>query len=503
MMARAGVRGIILCVARSSLLLGAVLCVGAPAAAQSQTQTQDPAAEAREEVETLGSGQRRLGGPGGALLNRDCPPVVYADILAAPDDPGLNACYAVQQIGDGDLTGAAATLERVLLLRPRQADIRLLYAIVLYRLDTLEEAQAEFRAVQQLDLPPEDEARIARYLERIEKQLQRTVQTLTVSIGGHYDTNRNAAPGGEEVDVLGTTLPLASDSRAEDDTAVIASARYDVRHDLGLQREHYAVGSVTYYQDEQTERDELDLQAVFLDGGFAFDLPGSVTVTPKAEYATMRLSREKFYSSYGGSVRVQKSIRRAARKAPIDLWLEVGRTRERFHNISENRSLTGRDGLRTDGEVGLGLWLTPRHRLTVTGGQSYKDARRGYQSYRFWRGRLRHTWYMTDGAFLDSTASYGVRLYHAADPLITPGNTSKRRREHPLRLRMTYGLPATVLLEKLGYSVRDETTGAVDDILDDLTASASAEYLSQQSNIRNYDYDNLRGQVLLTKRFEF
>jgi tetratricopeptide (TPR) repeat protein len=490
-----------------ALIVCGLLGVGlsGPASAQTQsTQTQDPAAEAREEVRSLDSGTRRLGGPDGALLAQDCPPVSYADILANPDNPALNACYAVQQVERGDLTGAAATLERVLLLRPAQADIRLLYAIVLYRLDTLEEAQAEFRAVQRLDLPPEDEARIARYLDRIEKQLQRTVQTVTVSFGGHYDTNRNAAPRGEEVEALGTTFPLNQESsRAEDDTAVIGSATYNVRHDLGMQRENYALGSFTYYQDEQTERDELDLQAVFADGGFAFDLPGAITLTPKAHYSNMRLSREKFYTSYGATLRVDKQVRRPERAAPLDLWLEVGRTRESFRNVTENQTLIARDGMRTDGALGLGLWLSPRHRLSFEGSQSYKDAQQLHQSYRFWRARIRHSWYLSDGAFLDSTASYGVRLYRAPDTTVTGTAAPRRRREHPLRLRMTYGMPAGVLVDRLGYQVRGEATGAVRDFLEDVTATATLEYLSQQSNIRNYEYDNLRAQMLLTKRFEF
>lgn len=484
-------------------VVGSMVVGGLPARSQTN-QTQDPAAEAREGAAEATAGPSRLGGPGGALLNRDCPAVGYADILAAPDDPQLNACYAVQQIERGDLTGAAATLERVLLLRPAQADIRLLYAIVLYRLDNLQEAQAEFRAVQQLDLPAQDEARIARYLDRIGTQLQRTVQTVTVSIGGHYDTNRNAAPSGEEVQALGATQPLALESsRENDDTAIIASARYDVRHDLGKQREHYAIGSLTYYQDEQTERDELDLMALFADGGFEFDLPGDVTLTPKASYSAMELSRQRFYTSYGASLRVAKSIRRPERGAPVDIWAEVGRTRESFRNISENATLAGRDGLRTDVEVGLGLWLSPRQRLTVTGEQTYKEANLRYQSYRLWRGRVRHTWYLDEGAFLDSSASYGVRLYRASDPLVSGTASPVNRREHPLRLRMTYGMPAGTLVDKLGYTVRGEATGAVRDFLENVTASATGEYLTQQSNIRNYEYDNLRAQVLLTKRYEF
>ena len=46
------------------------------------------------------------------------------------------------QIRRGDVRGAGATLERILLMRPDLPRIRLLYAIVLYRLDNLDEAAA-------------------------------------------------------------------------------------------------------------------------------------------------------------------------------------------------------------------------------------------------------------------------------------------------------------------------------------------------------------------------
>ena len=486
-------------------VLAAALLMGGVAAPSggAHAQTQDPAAEAEQEVEGLRTAPPE-DAAAASFLRRDCPPVSYADVLRAPDDPTINICYAVGQIEEGDLPGAAATLERLLILQPRQTEVRLLYALVLYRMEIYRDAAEAFRAVRESDLSPEDDARVAAYLDRIEKQLQTTQQTVTVSLGGHYDTNRNAAPRGEESLVAGAVTPISDgSSRVNDDTGVLGVVGYDIRHDLGMPRNHAAVGSITYYQDDQTERDELDLQAVFVEGGFELDAAYGVTVTPKLRYSNMRLSREKFFTGMEGSVRVDLEVNEPGREAPIDLWAKVSHAREAFQNIDENRSLAERDGMRTEGSAGIGYWLTPRHRLQATGLYGYKAAERRYLAHHVYSLALDHTWLLGEGAFLLNHVSYAARMYQTPDPAVTSAAAPQRRREHPLRVRVTYGAPAGLLLDKAGYQVRGEASGAVRDFLEDVTATVSAEYLTQQSNIRNYEYKNYRGQVLLTKRYEF
>ncbi len=61
--------------------------------------------------------------------------VTLADVFANPDNLDLNFRYAKAQIARGDLLGAAATLERILLINPDLTRARLLYGIVLFRLD--------------------------------------------------------------------------------------------------------------------------------------------------------------------------------------------------------------------------------------------------------------------------------------------------------------------------------------------------------------------------------
>ncbi|HNB27578.1 MAG TPA: tetratricopeptide repeat protein, partial [Alphaproteobacteria bacterium] len=116
--------------------------------------------------------------------------VTYDQVLEHPDDPMLSYRYALKQIDDGDLLGASATLDRLILLAPGEPNIRALRAIVLYRLGNLREAKEEFAQLLQLELDPRLKANIERYAAEIDQQSKTTRFTALVSLGYQFDTNR-------------------------------------------------------------------------------------------------------------------------------------------------------------------------------------------------------------------------------------------------------------------------------------------------------------------------
>ena len=161
--------------------------IASPAVAQTQTQTQDISVpkSATELLKESGKAAEAASeadfGAGGKIT--------YAQILADPDNIDLNFQYARNQAAEGDLRGAAGTLERILLINPKLPQVRLIYAIVLFRLDNIDEAEREFRAVSGLDLSPSLRAEIASYLKRIEQRRKRTRYSAQVTFGPHYDSN--------------------------------------------------------------------------------------------------------------------------------------------------------------------------------------------------------------------------------------------------------------------------------------------------------------------------
>ena len=69
--------------------------------------------------------------------------VTFAQVLASPDDVGLNFDYARSEAQAGNLLNAAAAMERVIASRPDWAPARLFYAGLLYRLDDMQDARTQ------------------------------------------------------------------------------------------------------------------------------------------------------------------------------------------------------------------------------------------------------------------------------------------------------------------------------------------------------------------------
>src|SRR6185503_627584 len=86
------------------------------------------------------------------------------------------------------------TLERILLRNPNLPRVRLLYAIVLYRLNAVAEAEREIDNVLKLNMDDGLRRELEYYRSEVKRAKQTTKFTAIVRFGWNYDTNRNAAP---------------------------------------------------------------------------------------------------------------------------------------------------------------------------------------------------------------------------------------------------------------------------------------------------------------------
>ena len=167
--------------------------------------------------------------------------VTYDQVLADPDNIELGYLYAITQIRKSDLLGASATLDRLILLAPKEPNIRALRAIVLYRLDNLREAQKEFGDLMKLDLDPALRRGIARYADELERRDQDTRMSVLTSIGYQYDTNRAGAPNSGQVRTFLGTFDL-TDGKKEDDHSITSMVRFSIEHDLPTQNRNTLFG---------------------------------------------------------------------------------------------------------------------------------------------------------------------------------------------------------------------------------------------------------------------
>jgi len=76
--------------------------------------------------------------------------VTFEQVLARPDDPDLNYRYALARVEAGDLLPALSALERVIAAAPKRYEALLVHALVLYRLESLDEASRELEVLEKL-----------------------------------------------------------------------------------------------------------------------------------------------------------------------------------------------------------------------------------------------------------------------------------------------------------------------------------------------------------------
>ena len=409
--------------------------------------------------------------------------VTYEDILKDPDNIELNARYAQDQIARGELLSAAATLERILLVNPNLADVRLLYAVVLYRLDSLNEAQKEIDALRQVTLPPEIRDQLKEYEQKIKSRKRRTHFGLRQSNGWGYDTNRNASPHSKTQLFFDTAFPVEGTNVRRPDTHFLNVTSVDVTHDLGFQAGHSLFGNFTYFLQEQTNVHSLDL------GSFQYELGGTYKAkwfdfTPSFIASNIFLSSQNFLRTQGGNFLFERDLTRKL-NAFYDFRIE----RQDFMNISENNDSYNRKGPEFDHAWGVNYLLRPTMRWSSNIGYSEKFAKENYYAYDRISLNNTHTWIWPKGQFLINTFNAYFDRYQSPEFSIS----SMHRHDNSLRYRVTYGAPLETLL--IGKLFPKPLQGIV--------LTLSYEYYHALSSITNYTYTNNKIEGLLTKRMEF
>lgn len=497
---------------KTALLVGIVTGIAFAGSAWAQTAPEQEVTKVETRQADLNAQITANNAAIAAMNDPECPDVSFAEVLQDPDNVELNVCYARGQIGKGAVRSAAATLERVLLIAPDAINVRLLYAIVLFRLDSMDEAERQFLEVGEGELPPEIRAQVDEFLAEIDRRRQTVKHTVTVALGTYYDTNRNAAPQSGELLAAGVRADITNQpDRENGELGFLTLFGYDMTYDPGFQSQHEIFVGVDLFADTVTEQHKLDVQALNMDAGIRLRYPG-FTLTPRAFLKNMRLDWGKFYQSEGIELRIDHRHRLFGLEEawpPLDTWASYSVQDEDFHNTPNFQTLTLRNGNKHQTQVGLAMLVTPDHHISLTGNMEFKSAAKDPTnndvevfSYKYYNVEANHTWVLGDGHFLLSNLMMGVRQYKASDTLVV-GATGVKRIEQPFRARVTYGMP---LIDLVGSEYLERDTGinnSIQEFLDGMTISFSGEYNYQRSNITNFQYNDTRVGMLLTRSLDY
>lgn len=464
-----GAFSVILCTA----LAGTALAQTGP---QIERDTQQPGRTT--ETTVRGSeAQRESLGPVSTFAGRD---VTFEEVLRDPDNVELNYAYALTLIRQGDLLGALSTLERILLKNPNIPRVRLIYAIVLHRLNAVAEAERELDNVLKLRMDDGLRRELEYYRSQVARQKRRTKFTAIVRFGWHYDSNRNAAPITRGLVSAGGTVTRPEEI---DSHSLESLVRLEVEHDLRFQRRHRLIGSVTALHDLSLRSDTFTLSAVDVRGGVALDLrPQELRIQPHFRYA--RLDSDTVLQAHGGSIRFDWPTKRG-----LLFFVHAAGEYQVFNATARAPSSRFRTGPEWRGGGGVRWVVTPEHRLTFTATGIRKEARANFFDYSGAQVELEHGWLLGRGMFLLSNASWEGDWYDGADPNIS----GTERKDNILRIRTIFGVPFATLV---GWSAAPRP-------LRDIGVSIGFEYTRAFSNIDNFRYHNYRVMGALTKRFDF
>ena len=424
------------------------------------------------------------------VFGADFAPVPYEDVLENPDDVDINLRYARTQISEGRLDGAAITLERILILNPELNRVRLLYAIVLYRLDNLAEAKQEFEALKATDeLPSKLAAEAQSYLDAIAQRRKTWNGAVTFGAGIHVDSNRNSYPESDRFRIQDQIIPGTQDQNG--DVGVLGFANLELGYDPGMQRVSSIYVDMTGLMDQQAREDDLDLFAGMIETGAHIDA-SAFQVVPHMRYENLGLAGNRYADIVEGGVRINRVSHAIS---GLKSFLGGRISYEDFKDTPNVPFNHERSGPLFEAEAGVRYDVTPAFQVEGSYTLSIKDANESFQSYEGHELALSGTYVFGNQSFLVGTGSLDRQTYDAPDTFINPSATITRQ-DTDSRLRLTYGVPFNVLLKTAGVSdIAPETRS--------LVLSVSGEYFESESNIRNFEYENWRSSFLITKRFAF
>lgn len=422
------------------------------------------------------------------LRDAAAPSVTFEDVMADPTNPEVNLGYARKLVKEGRLELAAVTLERILLLNPELDRVRLFYAVVLYRLNNLTEAEAELASLHEDgDLPSNLQAEVERYLDAVRRRQRAFHGTLTLGAGAHYDTNRNSYPQSDQFRILDTLIDGSEEEN--DDIGRMATGTVDVTYDPGHQRLRELYATATGLIDDQVEEDPLDLMAGILEVGALYDAT-VVEVIPHLRHEHLRLDSEMFARINEAGLRLARQFRRVD---GLDAHIEGRAAYEEFSNSDALRFNNEQNGQLYEMEIGAGYRLNDAMRLAASYVYGDKDAKEDFHDYESHKFHASYTWILPNRSFAIASGSVEFLDFDDVDPFVSP---TISREDTDSRLRLTYGIPVTAVADAFGEA-------EMPDYLHNLVLSASGEYFRSDSNITNFDYENWRGSVLVTKRFSF
>lgn len=420
---------------------------------------------------------------------------IFAQMFEAPDNVDLMFRYALISIKLQDYEAAITTLERILIYRPEEARVKTELGASYFRIGSYPIARFYFDEVVNDPAAPEDlKTRVAGFIEEIDRRTQTSYFSGKIGLSGVFTTNANNAPGTADF-LVGDQIATALGPNVTDQTDVGAQFSGQVSHfyDLGNASGDQWRTDLSFLALHFADVSEGDIDAVVLRTGPKLSVDDDrygVKLRPFVEADHIRYGNDPLLSTLGVGVEITNTI---DQNMSFFSDFRVGYRDHHAPSPAGSVFPTSQDGVIVRGRVGLNYFYDESLALTgqivsdyeaITGddaasstGAVFNDASDSFEIGV--KGTARY--------FYDSGADFASRRWmltgEAGANYRTFSATSLANTNEREDVEFRFGIGNTAYLQ------------------DGFALVARANYFIRESNITQFDLDNLT--VTVGAEFQF
>lgn len=402
-------------------------------------------------------------------------------VYAAPDNPDLNLEFARRAADAGDLNSAAGALERVLMADPNRHGARLMYAVILYRLDDLQGARDQLDLLDPVTLTPLQRAEATRYRARIERARSTTRFSGSLSAALTYEEDAAGALTTQFDSIFAPPV-------AEEGGAAVIAARFNVAHDLDGASGYAVFGSVGASDRSTFDDIDGDVRRGDVEAGLSYvgrlnswNISAVARALDLMDDPNLRETGVKAQARWPTSNATTFSVSGEAVSQAFD---EPG--------VDALALIIGgdRDGWRYDINLGVTHRLSARSSVGVSAGWQDKQADYAPFGYSGQSVQARYDAATRRGDYVAISGGIQWLDYDAPDPVFI-GLGAPAREDVRSWARLAVGAPISAFTED----------GATGDWRQDVGIEAALTYGGRDSLAPLADYESLGAELRLSWRF--
>ncbi|MEX2454591.1 MAG: tetratricopeptide repeat protein [Rhodospirillaceae bacterium] len=395
---------------------------------------------------------------------------IFAEMFERPDDLELMFSYALVSIQLEDLEAAITTLERMLIYNRDLPRVHMELGAAYYRLGSYNTASYYFDNVLAFpDVPPMVRAKTEEFKRGIAQRTQKSVFTGSVGTGIAYASNATLGPGDPTVQLFGLPAILAGDFLEDDDFGIRTTGAVSHFYDLGQPDSDFWRTDASLFSLHYFDTSESDVDSVLLRTGPQISLDArqfGPKLRPFVEGEYVRSGNDSLYSTF--------SVGTEFYNTPSDELSVYGSARVGYRDFYNGNDDFDAVVLRGD----AGVAYLPDPDIVLRGGLflERQETDKDYNSFTEATLRASATWTYDSGVevadrlwSLTGFAQVAARRFDDPDPVLVGAGSGTEREDVDLRAGLRH----------------------VFHLMDGVWVAADVDGLMRDSNIRNFDLDNV------------